>query len=549
MKYIHKFCLACLGFFSLLAAGCKEKLDLSPYTQISSTTAFATSERCLLALNGVYDAAQSGVYDPLNGAATSVRGYPFGAAAIEQEDVRGEDMINVATFFQVSYQSTATPVSPNNVNMWKELYALINKANLSIAGFRAAGGSGVLTAAVAAQYEAECRFLRAMAHHELLVHFARPYADNAGAALGVPYRDFPIESDASVELAKSLPRETVAACYTKMLADLDYAETNLPALQTNNATGESTYRATKAAAIALKMRLKLHEGDWAGVITEGNKLIPAASVTPANALNFTSIVSTIGAWTLTPTVNGPFTNNFSKESIFSIKNDALDNPQTNGSLARMYGQSSIATGGRGLVSISPIVWLLPEWTCTDRRRTVLYYNGADNAGNTAKFTSKYSDAVNQSDWTPYIRWTEVLLTQSEAIARNNTTSTQPAIDLLNAVRNRAIVDSVTNRYTLVSLPTKNALINAVLKERRIEFLAEGKRWSDIHRLAIDPVFGTNGVPDKMVNGYANIAVFNCGGATPATGTPAIPYSDYRFLWPIPQQERNTNPIVAQNPGY
>ena len=68
-----------------------------------------------------------------------------------------------------------------------------------------------------------------MAHHELLIHFARPYADGAGSQLGVPYRDFPIRTPADVELAKTKPRETVAACYTKILADLDYAETNLPA--------------------------------------------------------------------------------------------------------------------------------------------------------------------------------------------------------------------------------------------------------------------------------------------------------------------------------
>lgn len=544
MKYISIKKLSILSIICLIFAACKEKLDLAPYNSISSNTAFATAERCLLSLNGVYDAAQSGVYDPLNGTALAVRGYPFGAAAIEQQDMRGEDMINVATFFQLTYQNTVTTVSPNNVNMWKELYALINKANLGIEGFKRAGSSGVITSGVQLQYEAECRFLRAMAHHELLLHFAKPYADGNGSALGVPYRDFGIESGVLVELAKTKPRETVAACYTKMLADLDFAETNLPALQVKNVDGESTYRATKAAAIALKMRLKLHMQDWPGVITEGNKLIPAA----INPLAPTTVISPIGAWVLTATPNGPFANNMSKESIFSIKNDALDNPQTNASLARIYGQSNTASGGRGLVSVSPIVWVFPEWTCDDARRT-LYYDGPDASGNIAKFTNKYKDAVNQSDWTPYIRYAEVLLMQAEAEARNAAAVSQRGIDLLNVVRNRSIVNPAVNQHTTTTLATKNALINAVLKERRIEFLAEGKRWSDIHRLALDPTFGFGGVPDKMVNGFANISVFTCAGTLPATGTAAIPYSDYRFLWPIPQQERTTNPIVEQNNGY
>ncbi|MGC4100479.1 RagB/SusD family nutrient uptake outer membrane protein [Ferruginibacter sp.] len=532
---------------TLFFMGCSKQIDLAPYTSIASNTAFLTADRCLLVLNGVYDAAQSGIYDPLNGTANSVRGYPFGAAAVEQEEMRGEDMVNVATFYAVTYANTCTPLTPNNVNMWKECYALINKANIAINGFTTAGSTGVLSSSVANDYIGQCLFLRAMAHHELLLHFAKPYADNNGASLGIPYRNFPIESQVSVDLAKTLPRETVAACYTKILADLDQAETFL---QTGTAGlgGYNTYYATKAAAIALKMRVKLHKGDWAGVITEGNKLVPTTTINPQN---WTSVVSPIGGWKLTSAVDGAFTNNISEESIFSIKNDALDNPGTNASLARMFGVSSTATGGRGLCSISPILWNMPEWTCSDKRRTILYINGSDNTGATNKFTLKYKDPVNQSDGTPYIRYAEVLLTLAEAEAWNaaSVAVATRSIDLLNTVRNRALAAPLTDAYTVASFATKNALINAILKERRIEFAAEGKRWGDIHRYATNATFGFNGVPDKMISGFNVISSFVCGGIVPATGTPAIPYSDYRFLWPIPQQERNTNPIVAQNPGY
>lgn len=109
--------------FGLLFYSCSKQIELTPYDSLASNTAFQTADRCLLVLNGVYDAAQSGVYDPLNGSANSVRGYPFGAAAVAQEEMRGEDMVNVATFYAITYQNTITPLSPNNVNMWKELYA------------------------------------------------------------------------------------------------------------------------------------------------------------------------------------------------------------------------------------------------------------------------------------------------------------------------------------------------------------------------------------------------------------------------------------------
>jgi len=374
-----------------------------------------------------------------------------------------------------------------------------------------------------------------------LIHFAKPYSEGNGSAPGVPYRDFAIESQAAIELAKTKPREPVGDVYTKILADLDYAETNLAVT-----LPEGPARATKAAAIAYKMRVKLHKNDMPGVIAEGNKLIPAV----INPLNPSSVVSPIGAWALNAAVDGAFTNNLTKESIFSIRHDANDNPQTNAALARMYGPNGI-NSARGLISISPIIFNDPAWLCNDKRRTLLTVDGPISATsvNNAKFTSKYKDGLTMTDYTPYVRYAEVLLTQAEAEARNSVTVSQRAIDLLNTVRNRAMVDPATSQYTPATLTTQNALIGAVLKERRIEFLAEGKRWGDIHRLVNDPVFGTAGIPAKAANGYSNLAGYICGGAIPPTGVDFIPYSDYRFLWPIPLQERNTNPIVAQNDGY
>ena len=222
--------------FAATLPSCKKILDVGPYTSFSDVTAFSSPERCQLALNGVYDAAQSGFY-----AGNVIRGYPFGAANIEQGDMRGEDMLNQATFYQVTHESTYNPTTANNVYMWQTLYALINTANLTIEGVNDAASKGVVTEAIANQYEAECRFLRAMAHHELVINFSRPFLDGNGNKMGVMYRDFGINNDATVTAAKAMTRETVGENYTKILADLDYAETNLPV------SGDiKTYRASKA---------------------------------------------------------------------------------------------------------------------------------------------------------------------------------------------------------------------------------------------------------------------------------------------------------------
>ncbi len=546
---------------TFLLSGCKKSLDLTPYNAFADVTAFQTPERCLLAINGVYDAAQSGDYDPLNGTAHSVRGYPFGAASIEQGEMRGEDMVNIATFYQITYQATYSTVSPNNVNMWINLYLLINKANLSIDGFKDAQAKGIITQAWETQYEGECLFLRAMAHHELLIHFARPYLDGAGNNLGVPYRDYSVSTPAGLTKVRAQPRDLVSTCYTKILVDLDSAESKLgaavPVTVIGGAlpAGVNTFRATKAAAIALKMRVKLHKGDWAGVIAEGNKLIP----TVINPLSPSSVVSPIGGWALTALPNGPFVSNTSTENMFSIKNDALDNTGVNAALAQMFGPN---VPGRGLVAIAPPIYNLPAWRCDDKRRDtavlvgtspnpnqmILY--GNNNANTKSFFTKKYTDYVNQSDYAPLIRYAEVLLMQAEAVARNAGAINQRAIDLLNTVRNRSLPTPAANQYVAANFVDNFALIKAILDERRIEFVAEGKRWGDIHRLALDPNFSTGGIPAKVVNGFNNnTGAYGCGSVMPTLGQLGIAYSDFRFLWPIPQDEITTNPIIKQNPGY
>jgi len=513
----------------LLITGCQKKvLDLQPYNSFSDVSAFSSAARVNLAVNGVYDAAQSGFY-----AGGAIRGYPFGAAHIEQGDMRGEDMLNNALFYQVTYEATYNNTTANNVYQFQTLYALINKANLTIEGVKGAASKGIITAAEANAYEGDCRFLRALAHHELVTHFSRPFADGNGSKMGIIYRKFGINSDATIAQAAALKRAdfTVAGNYTDILEDLDFAEANLPAT-----APVKTYRASKAAAIALKMRVKMHKGDWAGVITEGNKLVPAAA----------PYTSPIGGWKLTATPDGPFANNQSDESIFSIKNDATDNAGVNGALASMMGDPAIS--GRGLVRISPIIWSDSRWLCSDVRRGSTMVRAYSNA----VYTNKYRDIANRSDAAPHIRYAEVLLILAEAEARQAAGVSTRAVDLLNAVRNRSVL-TPADQFTVASFATKVNLINAILFERRIEFIAEGKRWQDIFRLALDPTYAPipgGGIPSKVGTGAATAPMFNCLGSAAITRpVPEKAYSDHRFLWPIPLDEIQQNPNYTQNPGY
>jgi hypothetical protein len=221
--------------------------------------------------------------------------------------------------------------------------------------------------------------------------------------------------------------------------------------------------------------------------------------------------------------------------------------------------------GRGLVAIGPTIFNLPAWRCDDKRRdtstvlgsvplapttTNMIIYGNSNANTKSFFTRKYIDYVNQADYAPMFRYAEVLLMQAEAEARNAAGVSQRAIDLVNTVRNRSIPNPAINQYVAANFADKNALIRAILDERRIEFIGEGKRWGDIHRLVMDPAFSTGGIPAKAASGFNNnTGLYGCLLPIPPLNTLAIPYADYRFLWPIPQDETVQNPIVAQNPGY
>jgi hypothetical protein len=206
---------------------------------------------------------------------------------------------------------------------------------------------------------------------------------------------------------------------------------------------------------------------------------------------------------------------------------------------------------RNLVAISPIIWRDPSWLTDDKRReeTTMVFTGTGSLAG-RKYTYKYKDEVSYTDAAPIIRYAEVVLNMAEAYARKATPDLTNALAMLNSVRNRSLANPSTQAYTATSLPDQSTMVKAILKERRIEFLAEGRRWSDIHRLQNDNIDPINGIPAKRANGTPAASEYTLG--TPYTGpygVPSVPYSDTRFLWPIPQIELNANTYLTQNPGW
>lgn len=497
-----KFILA--GAAMMGAISSCDVIELTPANLIPDQEAFATPARINSAVLGVYESAQRGFY---NGAVQ--RGYPFGAANVQQGDLRGEDMYNDQLFYEITYTGGYNPNTANNNGMWISIYRMVNRANIVLESLPGAVENGVLTQAEADAYAGEMLFLRALAHHELLVHFARPYSDNPDAA-GVPYRTVAINDVPKVPEGEAVGRGTVAEGYQKLLTDLDEAETKLP-------TGGAE-RANKGAAIALKSRIKLHMEDWSGVIAEYEKIQ--------------------GTYQVTANPVAPFRGGGnSSDNIFNFIHTDASNPGVNGALPSMYGNPD--NGARGLVKISPVIWTADFWLEEDTRREMT------TSSDRGIFTDKYIDAVTYTDPNIILRFAEVVLNAAEANAQLE--NLDEAISLLNIVRDRALPELIPS-FTAEDFGGQADILDAIYNERRIEFLAEGRRWSDIHRLSGGGVL--DGVPSKATSrSISSINFYD--GVTEIPMDHSIEYSSHLFIWPIPLVEilNNSSAPIEQNPGY
>ncbi|MDL2303676.1 RagB/SusD family nutrient uptake outer membrane protein [Dysgonomonas sp. OttesenSCG-928-D17] len=520
---------------ALIFTSCeKDVIDLDPVNSLSGSTAYGTPERCELAMIGAYDAIQCGLY---NG--QYQRGYPFGAASIVQGEMRGEDMNLTAVFYDITYSSTYTPSTANNMYYWETSFAAINRINTVLTGVTGAQKNGVLTEEQGNAYRGELLFLRALTYHTLMLHFAYPVNVDLNNNYGLPLYLTPINTQEEIAEALKIGRSSVSDTYAQIIKDLDDAESCFSSGDRNSVNGIS--RASKGAVIALKTRVYLHKRDWENVINEAKKLATAT------AAPFTS---PIGGYALEASPETPFvsySNNV--ESIFSVENSSSDNADVNGAMSAMM---SARDGGRAIVTSSPTLYNTSYWLEDDKRRTSLLHFSDTYA---YYFSDKYQNPKTREEYAPIIRYAEVLLNYSEALLRQGGNDAA-ALELLNAVRNRSLANPATQAYKLSDFADKKAFLTAILWERRIEFHGEGRRWEDIHRLANDDIMPSGGIPAKINYSSAKGKdSFVVGGEIKSSwftvSRAFIPYTDKRFLWPIPENDLIRNPTLAaqQNAGW
>jgi hypothetical protein len=197
--------------------------------------------------------------------------------------------------------------------------------------------------------------------------------------------------------------------------------------------------------------------------------------------------------------NGPYNldNNYlnifngsSSETIFEVFFSTID------------GGGSAFFFQEGRYEYAPSPQLISAYEEGDVRLGVI---GANKAG--LPMGIKYKDIQNGSDRPIVLRLAEMHLIRAEARV-----GTEQSLADLNLIRDRAGL-----------APKASVNIDDILQERFVEFSFEGQRWYDLVR-----------------TGKATVVM---SALNPAT------WQDTDVLLPIPQNERNQNPKLTQNPGY
>jgi len=218
----------------------------------------------------------------------------------------------------------------------------------------------------------------------------------------------------------------------------------------------------------------------------------------------TTLAGLIGSYSLASTYASLYTvGGSTPETIFRVDYTASDS----NSLAFFFYPS--AGGGRR--EVAPSQELLNDFAAGDLRKDLI----ANNTDFASSYLNKYQDTGSGTDQPYVFRYADVLLMYAEVLARRDDPT---ASTYINMVRTRAGLGDV-------NLTSAN-VINLIANERRFEFFGEGDRWDDIKRL---------GIAQQIIEGKV-------------VGT----YDANKLLWPIPQEEIDTNDAISQadqNPGY
>ncbi|MDN3493536.1 RagB/SusD family nutrient uptake outer membrane protein [Winogradskyella bathintestinalis] len=495
MKLYNLKKLAIIAILVPITWSCENVLEEeAPFYTVG--TFYKTAEDAQLAINGIYGHLGANFDSALNSNGIYFANY-WTVNAIASDE--GESSFNVGNGYNQISDMVHGPDNEIALQMWSNLYLGINAANLAIDNIP----SIEMNEQKKNELLGEARFMRGLLYFELVRFFG-----------DVPLQ---LHSSTSFESGSYLPRASIEDVYSQIFEDFTIAENNLPSAQTGNDNGRPTLWSAKA----YMAKAKLQEG-----VDINTAKVKLEEVMGSNIFSLWANYSDVF---FIPNNNG-------KEELFGIS--FLEGTDINTTLwegghlvfrvlPNIYGSRP---NGGGLEQ--PTLDLYNSFDDNDSRKAVTFMTEDVINGEVVDFEGpkvvKYWDRINEPNVNntandlQLLRYSDVLLMYAEVLNEINGGSTTAALNAINTVRERA-------RTEEGALPNLTAMDyssfkEAILLERRKEFVWEGQRWFDLVR------FG------KLVE-KVNIA------------KPDVSVGAKHNLFPVPQRERDINTSLNQNTGY
>jgi len=392
---------------------------------------------------------------------------------------------------------TATYVATNDrlKKSWQQHYYGISRANVAIDNIP----DIPIDTALRSQLVREAKFIRALLYFNL-VRF---------------HGDVPLilHDPTTVDVNKLLvPRTSKDSVYQQIIADLSDAA-NLP----KAFTGADKGRATSGAAHGLLAKVYVTRRQWAAALTELQQVI--------NGGYGYDLFDNFQDAFQKATKNG-------KEHLFSVQFET--------NLGAKNSTQFVSSGDFNSFNVAVYPGDLPSDSLyklfdeNDTRRSVTFFTTLYNAatGKTVDFgaprfakfidysLSPLSNQAQSGINYPVLRYADILLLYAETLNEINGGPTADAYTAINRVRSRAHIDNLATGLN------QSQFREAVFLERRKEFIQEGNRWFDLSRRG-----GTY--------------LYDALKKLPAKTGAAVKDT----LYPIPQSERDLNPLLTQNPGW